>query len=621
MSSPGTSELEPSREEGAGHKCCDSEKCPAYRYCWDDNNNRFPPVRSFFLVSAFLFYILDVGLDSYVAYEHYRAQQDGTDPFAGYYFHATLFFIIAPLIIINFLSWALYTWGWVMYHSRTVRGYFNQKTEELVYVEYGKNDKGERRHSQVFPVCTVEDVHVISWPFFRKSTNSRDRRRRNANGLGLQNGGIPLGELPASTVVSAASLDEEIGLKVPDLSTASFTENHLDVTNEEENEGIHLGRSVGFDQPDMGISRRLPTPSTTDEPDNLEFYALDLLDTCEYICVTILHVLLLGFVFRVLRLLYKRKRDRYSFDRYRDVSFLRLMEAFLESAPQVVLQLYVVTVREEARTLYKIVTPISIAVSMISLALAVADYISARKDLYVYDPPPNRARRTERLSWAAYFLIILWHLFMIISRSIAFALFASIYGRYVFVMVGLHYGLMVYWMYSQHATVFVKRYIDYFDPRRHICGNYCIELVVAAFNTFFHFKLKEGKSVETLVPFYTLVFVENTLMVLLWFFGRDLAVEIWYEYPALLAVFGGFFVGLFFLMIYYWYVHKHPSQQPVWVPDPNLDHPTLTCSLNRMYRLKEIRGNFFQRHCGQQASNRKGSTASTLGLLPFRRAS
>ena len=90
-------------------RCCNYEKCPAYRYCWDDTHNKFPPIRSLSLLGTFLFYLLDVGLDSYLAYEHYRAQQDGTDPYAGYYFHATLIFIIAPLIIINFFSWALYT--------------------------------------------------------------------------------------------------------------------------------------------------------------------------------------------------------------------------------------------------------------------------------------------------------------------------------------------------------------------------------------------------------------------------------------------------------------------------------------------------------------------------------
>lgn len=603
--------------EGDEHKCCDYEKCPAYRYCWDDSSNKFPPIRSFFLFGTFLFYVIDVGLDCYVAYEHYRAQQDGTDRFAGYYFHATLFFIIAPLIIINFLSWSLYTWGWVMYRSQTVRNYFNQKTEDLVYFELGRNDRGERRQSRAFPVCNVEDVQVISWPFFRKLNQRRKRGNGRIDGEDPQ-GGIPLRELPASTLVTEVSVESRGG---GDGGGIPFTTNlsSLYVKEEEEEREGSPGKSVGFDQSDIGSLR---AHSPVDAQDSLEFYALDLLDTCEYICVTVLHLLLLGYIFRVLRLFYKRNQDRYSFDRYRDLSFLRLMEAFLESAPQVVLQLYIVTVRDEARLLYKIVTPISIVVSMVSLALAVADYISARKDLYFYDPPPNQPRRSERLTWTAYFLIIFWHLFMIASRGIAFALFAAIYGRYLFVMVGLHYGIMVYWMYSQNATVFVRRYVDYFDPRRHLCGNYGVELVVAAFNTFFHFKLKAGRSIETLVPFYTLAFVENTLMILLWFFGRDFTEEIWYEYPALWAVFGNFFIGLLFLLGYYWYVSRHPGQQPVWVPDPNLSHPTLTCSLNRMYRLKEVRGNFFQRCFDYRAgSHRKSSAASTLGLLPFRRSS
>lgn len=515
--------------------------------CWDDSNNKFPPIRSLCLFGAFLFYIIDVGLDVYVAYEHYVAQQAGTDPYAVHYFHATLFFIVAPLVITNFISWALYSWGWLMYRSQKLKQICHDHSEKLMYTEFGES--GNRTYSKNINIPVEDDIKVISWSCFKKSRG--------------------------------------------------------------QNNEVNCVRTVNTKS---GASGKRPSTDIVEEVDtHVEFYALDLLDTCEYVCVSLIHLFMLGYFFRVLRLFYKRKQDRYSFDRYRDISFLRLMEAFLESAPQLVLQLYIVVVREEARLLYQIITPISITVSTVSLALAVADYISAVKDLRYYDPPPGYDRK-PRLSWTGYFLIIFWHLFMIAGRGLSFALFASIYGVDLFVVLGIHYAAMVYWMFWQNANVFIRHNSnsDYLDPRRHICGNYSLEFLVAAFNTFFHFKLKEGGSIETLVPFYTLMVVENTLMILLWYTGRDFSVHIWYDYPALVAVFVTFIVGLVCIGIYYYFFQ--PSQMDTLKLNPNVHHPTLTCTLNRMYRVKRLRGNFFQRlfNCRPGQNARKSSVAIEL---------
>ncbi len=44
-----------------------------------------------------MYIVIDVGLDIWVAYEHYNiADRDGTDEYASYYLYSTLFFIIVP---------------------------------------------------------------------------------------------------------------------------------------------------------------------------------------------------------------------------------------------------------------------------------------------------------------------------------------------------------------------------------------------------------------------------------------------------------------------------------------------------------------------------------------------
>lgn len=578
----------------------------AFVFCWNDKDNKFPPIRIFFLVGACLFFAIDVGLDVWVAYEHYVADRDGTDDNAAYYLYSTLFFIIVPQIVINLISWLLYTWGLIAYNSKRVRNYLHEQLEELKYVEYDR--EGNRRKDSVH----ISDVRVISWPWYEKSKRRKQKFIRSGSTSPAPPVPYPSPQNSLITSPEPASPDYQ--------HETSFQENLL--VEEKSKPTYNRSRSHKRTESEMPILEEIDT--------HVEFYPLDLLDFYEFILVTLLHVLLLGFIFRVIRLLYKRKQDKYSFDRYRDVSFLRLIESFLEAAPQLVLQLYIVIVHDESRLSYKIITPISIIVSVGSLALSVADYISAVKDLYYYDPPPHRERK-PRLSWTGYFLVIFWHLCMITGRGLTFALFASIFGGYLFLIVGVHYVAMVYWMYWQQANVLIHSSEDYdaksrqevdtgqrrsirscLDPRNHICTNYGVEFVIAAFNIFFHFKIKEGGSVETLVPFYLLSFVENTIMIFLWYFSRDFGVYTWYAIPSVVTVFVTFALGMSFLVAYYYWFqpHKRTSLEP----DPDLDHPTMTSTMSRMYLQKQFKGGLIQRLWNSFLGRRRTSDAEGLEL-------
>ena len=609
--------LRPPRDEGAG--------CLTCRWWWDDTRNKFPPVRTFFLLGTCFFYFIDVALDGWVAYEHYYAGETGTDANGYYYFRATMFFIVAPLVAINFLSWALYAWGYVVYCSPRVRDYCNVNSEEMAYYDKSRLESGSRGQIR------VRSIKVFSWPLCKLCNRCFGRREGSTEEL-IQSS-APMENVPPLQLVPPLNRPSSL----PESRLASDTDTSSETsfidgtaTNGDTRQTSFIDQTVpngdtmhyqtvhtkDNQQPDDQTSSpvlRLEVPEVEepdlvatsqvdkDEPDlYVEFYPLDLFDASEFICVTLIHIVMLGFLFRVGRLMYKRKQDAYSFDRYRDISFLRLMEAFLESAPQLVLQLYAIALRDDARLWYKVITPISIAVSMVSLALAVADYISAAKDLYFYDPPPNHQRQ-PRLSWVAYFTIIFWHLCMIFARSVAFALFAVAYGSFLFVIIGLHYAAMVYWLYWQGAKLFVHSYDDYFDAHKHACGNYGVEFIVAAFNTFFHFKLKDGPGYVTLVPFYLVTFVENSLMILLWYFGRDFSVQIWFGTPALVGVFAAFFLGLASLLSYY--VCCQPGLVRALEPDPNVEHPTLS-SMSRIYHHKKMRGNFFHRHWREMTHGR-----------------
>ncbi|XP_035826442.1 XK-related protein 6 [Aplysia californica] len=222
------------------------------------------------------------------------------------------------------------------------------------------------------------------------------------------------------------------------------------------------------------------------------------------------HAIYLGFKSRLSKKVVHTQR---ALTAQSDVSILRLFESFLESAPQLVLQLYIMV------TLHRLAwfTGLSAVCSLLSLTWAMTAYTDAQRRAHksVYERRPARLA----LHWA-------WQLFMTWSRIAAFVAFTAALNYWVLVVMGFHWLIAFIWI-SVRGTDFGSSF----------CEKWLFRAVCGFIYIFVFLNLNDGKSRWRVSTYYTLVFLENAAMVVVFLTlgnGADLIVV------TCLSVFGGF---------------------------------------------------------------------------------
>ena len=483
----------------------------------------FPWFRQMFLLFAAALYIGDTGLDIFVAYEHHKHYLEGDDN-SKWYFILTLVFVILPSVVMNFVSWGLYTWCYIVNSWPQCRIFLRKKSlrlkrkfdSALMYINYSGG---------AYSPAEVE----------------RHQRQQQAQRIAPQNEFRPLD-----------NLEDELQ-RIANRTNEDYI-THNGVMQRQSSSGDHsIFEQTGDDEVDT----------------NIEFKAIDDTSLSTWLIITMIHVFQFGLLVRVIRLIYLSTKNKYSYYRYYDVTFLRLIESFMESAPQLILQLYIYIVSPDDDLVYRIVTPISMLFSLVSLALAITDYHSAGKDTCHY-----MFKTSSRLSWTAYFVVIFWQLCLIISRTLAFTFFATEFGLYLFAFLLGHFLLMVIWIYSASYKMCKWEPIsnDQTDSRKlriygyacllHPCvfltRNCCLELVIAAFNSFFFFKFTTKISKLTFILYYTLQGIENFTLICLFLVYTDSPLK-WNSITGSVSTFVSFALGMGFMLLYYHYYHPGQS--------------------------------------------------------------
>ncbi|KAL1418894.1 hypothetical protein MTO96_025568 [Rhipicephalus appendiculatus] len=243
--------------------------------------------------------------------------------------------------------------------------------------------------------------------------------------------------------------------------------------------------------------------------------------------VLLLHAFQAGVLWRYFKLLLPVHLSRVK-QEVADLCLLRLVHGFGEAAPMLLLQLHLAW----AQPVPSMVAPLDRVSALLSLFSVCWALASFSKNI--------RRQQLHRLvlTWLGVVCQLAWRLGTVSARACALILYASLYGRWVLVVLLLHWLAMLVWLAP--------------NPGR------------------------QGRA--RCAAFYTAMFLENSLLTAVWLalkpgphWGQDLV---------LFVVWGGFFLGLGFMLLYYRWCHVRRLVPPPRAPAPAAPTGVFNCRLN-----------------------------------------
>ncbi|CAB1455089.1 unnamed protein product [Pleuronectes platessa] len=262
-----------------------------------------------------------------------------------------------------------------------------------------------------------------------------------------------------------------------------------------------------------------------------------------WILQAIIHTFQLAQVWRYVHALYLGVQSRWHGDPERrhyywrmmfesaDISMLRLLESFLKSAPQLVLQLSIMIQATQVLPLQGL----SASASLMSLAWMISSYQKVLRD-----------SRDDKLPMAykAVIVQILWHLFTIGARTLAFALFASVFQLYFGIFIVAHWCIMTFWIIQGETDFCMSKWEE-------IIYNMMVGIVYV----FCWFSVREGRTRCRMLIYSLTVFVENVALTTAWYLYRGNRTSDFYAVTMVCVVASSYALGTFFMFVYYCLLH------------------------------------------------------------------
>lgn len=256
----------------------------------------------------------------------------------------------------------------------------------------------------------------------------------------------------------------------------------------------------------------------------------------------------------------------------RDLCMLRLIHAFCEAAPMLLIQLYLIWLKPSSTEVTDL-NLVSTVLSLFSVCWALASFSK------------NVRRRNIHklvLTWLGVIFQFFWRLGTVSSRVVVLTVYATLYHYWVFLVIILHWLTMFLWLISP-KNVFHGEAISLKKKTMY-------SMLIAFVYIFCYINLQEINARQKMLAFYVTMFLENSLLMAVFLFLRGKSE--WFLSTSVIVAWGGFLLGIIFMVLYYKFFHiqhlKHTlavqtdveSQCVEYVPDScdTPDQKTVTIS-------------------------------------------
>ncbi|RZF33331.1 hypothetical protein LSTR_LSTR007676 [Laodelphax striatellus] len=252
--------------------------------------------------------------------------------------------------------------------------------------------------------------------------------------------------------------------------------------------------------------------------------------------IVFLHIIQFGILWRYFKLFIPVDLRFVKYE-VRDLCMLRLVHAFIEAAPMLLVQLYFLFHETSVTKEFVDLNLVSVILSLFSVCWALASF---SKNV--------RMQNVHRLvlTWLGVIFQFFWRLGTVCCRVICLTAFASIYGRYVFLVIVLHWVSMFLWLVSPKNV---------FHGERISRGRKAaLSSLIAFVYVFAYINLQEVNHRQKMLTFYIVMGLENVLLMVAWRIGISRSPP-WYSESLPLLVAALFAFGLIFQVLYYQFFH------------------------------------------------------------------
>lgn len=230
----------------------------------------------------------------------------------------------------------------------------------------------------------------------------------------------------------------------------------------------------------------------------------------------------------------------------RDVSLLMMFDSFVESAPQLIIQIYIAMNHPPEESLHlEILRSFTIATSLAGLSWSVTSYY---RNLRIFSATSDLKANTL-CGAVGYFL---WRVFEIGPRITAIVMLLSVdtHGLYIIFGSLCHWFIMLTMTFLRHVKV-------YKNPVHNIMFLVFISLV----QIISYMNLSRGSSRLLAIAYYAIFYVENAVMVSLFVFWTNMNKSSWIFIVMVCVASSGTLFCTLFMVMYYKFCHPKLSRK------------------------------------------------------------